>query len=87
LTAAIGVGDDYALPQRWGQRIQQAGYAGILYPAAQDLTLVHRSVALFGKPGSHESAFTASSKPVSEDVLEHLTHQGWRILPGAPLTR
>lgn len=85
LTAAVGVGDDYVLPQRWGQRIQQAGYAGILHPAAHDLALEQRSVALFGKPGLDENAFSSSASPLSDDVLDRVTELGWTILPSAPL--
>ena len=77
LTAAIGVGGDYLLPQQWGQRIGQVGFAGILYPAAHDLSLVHRSVALFGKPGEDETAFTSTYGAVSDEVLDWITALGW----------
>jgi len=85
LTAAIGVGADYLPAQRWGQRIFQAGFAGIFYPAAHDLALVHRSVALFGKPRLDEAAFSSSPDADSEEVLDYIASLGWVVLPAAPL--
>jgi hypothetical protein len=73
------------VPQRWGHRIWQARFAGILYPAAHDLSLVHRSVALFGKPGEDETAFSSSYGAVSEEVLDWITALGLVILPSASL--
>lgn len=55
LTATIGAGDDYAVPQRLARLVHDDDYDGILYTARHDPGHTDRNMALFGPAGLNDT--------------------------------
>lgn len=73
LTATVGAGDDYSLPQRLARVVHEDGYDGIFYTARHDPAHSLRSVALFGPAGANDTdAVFASCKTdiIGDDLVD-----------------
>ena len=87
LSAELWAGDDYPGSQRWAERLHQAGFAGIWYPARHDPAGQLHSVALFGKPGNQPAAFIPyGDEVVSADLCDDaFTRFGILVLPSTSI--
>jgi hypothetical protein len=87
VTAEVSAGGDYTGAQEWAERLFQAGFGGIWYPATHDPQGDLHSVALFGPPGVHEEAFVStSSRRISRELIDEVEAQfGIQVLPTAPV--
>ena len=71
LTAGLWADGNYAVSQVWAQRLFQAGFAGIWYPAAHDVQGHLHSLALFGKQGYQPNAFISyGSDSIGVDLCD-----------------
>jgi hypothetical protein len=87
LSAELWAGDDYPGSQRWAERLHQAGFAGIWYPARHDPAGQLHSVALFGKPGHQPAALVPYGDEVVSAELgdDAFTRFGILVLPSTSI--
>ena len=71
LSAELWAGDVYEQSQAWARRLHEAGFAGIWYSAAHDVTGAFHSLALFGKRGhSPDALLSYGDEPIPEDLID-----------------
>lgn len=71
LSAGIWAGDVYELSQMWALRLHEAGFAGVWYSAAHDVSGDFHSLALFGKSGHHpESLLLYDDDAIAPELID-----------------
>lgn len=88
LTATVGAGDSYELPQRLALLTHDDGYDGILYTARHDNSHSLECVAFFGPAGANDNVFNTTKTDHVPQHLIDLARQvfGITILPNPPNT-